>query len=276
MSRKIRNAFIPMVTSVILAMCLLLTSARTYADVIWEPEDDFYGHHSSECYFVERTFEANPPEGESLKVYKAPDSTEVIATKERGERIGISHGYTDSAGREWGLLYEYGWAPMDYLAEVYDGEAFYRQYSGEITQDSGEADISQIPEDKDLYFYEYPGAKEGSRINKEADNPYYSMFFKDPEGHEWGYVSYYYIAEGWVCIDAPDATFDELYPNGQSFSGDLGEIKTPSVIVEPIPGPGINIALIVGIAVGVVVVATVVILIVVSVNIKKKKKAKRD
>ena len=91
MSRKMKNVFIPVITGMILAMCLLFTSARAYADIIWEPEDDFYRDHYSECRYVDRRFEANPPEGESLKVYKAPDSTEVIATKERGERVGISH-----------------------------------------------------------------------------------------------------------------------------------------------------------------------------------------
>ncbi len=276
MSRKMKNVFITTVTCTILTICLLFASSRAYADVIWEPEDDFYGQHSSQCSVVERNFEANPPEGEPLKVYKAPDSTEVIATREKGERIGISHSYTDPAGREWGLLYESGWAPMDYLAEVYDGEAFYRQYSGEIKQESGEADISKIPDDKDLYFYEYPGAEEGSRINKESDNPYYTMCFTDPEGHKWGYVSYYYISDGWVCIDAPDATFDELYPKGQNFSGDIGEIAPPEIIVEPIPGPGFSVALVIGIAVAAVVVVTAVILIVVSVNIKKKKNAKQS
>lgn len=277
--RKIRrNYLIPVITCAILVMCMMFSSTKAYADLIWEPEDSFYEHHSSECHYVDRTFAANPPEGESLEIFEAPDSAKVIATREKGEYIGISHSYKDSAGNSWGLLYAGGWVPMDYLAELYDGEAFYKEYSDEITRESGEIDISQIPEDKDMYFYSYPGAEEGYSVYKQDDNPYYSMCFTDPEGHKWGYVSYYYISEGWVCIDAPDATFDELYPNGQNFSGDLGEIKAPEKRVTPIPGPfgGIPVPLIVGAVVGVIVVVTAVILIVVSVNIKKKKKSKQN
>ena len=277
--RQVRKTFfITLITCAVFVMCMLFSSAKSYADVIWEPEDDnFFEHHRSECGHVDRTFTANPPEGELLVVYETPDSTHVITTIERGEYVGISHSYTDPAGNKWGLLYSRGWVPMDYLAETYDGTTFYNQYSDQISSEDGEADISKVPEDKDVFFYSYPGAQSGYTVFK-GDNPYYTMTFTDPEGHKWGYVSYYYISEGWICIDAPDATYEELYPNGQSFSGEVGEIKAPEKKVAPIPGPfgGIPVPLIIGIAVAVIVVITAVILIVVSVNIKKKKKSKQN
>lgn len=45
----------------LLTVCLL--SAAALADVIWEPDDDFYRQHSEDCEYLGRSYYVNGPEG---------------------------------------------------------------------------------------------------------------------------------------------------------------------------------------------------------------------
>ena len=263
----------------VLASFLIMAglAGTAFADVIWEPENDFYRSHQDECYRVEREYKANSMDEDGLKVYESPASNKVVAVVPNGEGFYVMYRYTDKAGNVWGMNdYYNGWAPMDYLAEVYDGQAFEEEYGSEIALETGDVDISSLTEDDCVYFFKYPGSEEYVTSNVMSDAPYYGYVYDDPEGHKWGYVNYYYLASGWVCIDNPGADYNTLYPNGQSFSGVLkeGEPEKPAVVVEPVT-PGINTKLIVGLVIGGILIATGVIIGIVIIS-KGRGKGKGD
>ena len=241
----------------------------SYADVIWEPRNSFYESHKDSIVNYDRMFIANSPDEEGLKVYKSPETGSVIETYDNGTEIYIAYKYTDKAGNEWGLVSNCeGWVPMDYLATVYDEIAFREEHAGEIRNESAELKIKTVKDGKAVYFYEYPGSE--SFFDPGVDDDlYFNELFTDEAGHTWGYVSYFRLSSGWVCIDNPGATYEELYPNGQNFSGKMPEPTKPTIIVEP--GKKINIGLVVGICVGVIAMATAVILIVLLNKGKKKR-----
>ncbi len=267
-----KNKILFKAIAVLAAFCISFgaVNVSALADVIWEPSDNFYEKHSSECSYRDRTYKANSPYDDGLKFYESPESDKVNATVENGDYVYVSYVYTDKAGNEWGLSENQGgWAPMDYLANIYDSTEFYKQYRDQMVDERGEIDISGIEDGGTFYVFDYPGDKDNWETYANDDNPSYSRTFTDPEGHKWAYMDYYYLAEGWVCLDDITATYEELYPNGQSFSGVVEEQGKPAVIVEPINT--VNPLIFVFIGVGVIVLASAVILIVI---FNKTKRAK--
>ena len=250
-----------LVLSVITAAAVSMSATGiSYADIIWEPENSFYQNHRGECREEDRTFQANSIDEDGLKVYESPESTKVIEVIPNGQYVWICSIYTDKAGNDWGCVgSSEGWAPMDYLVNVYDETAFRQDHYEEITEESGSLDISGYTEDDRLFIYPYPGSEDNYDLTLYEEGPGYYGTYTDPAGHKWGYVSYYYIQEGWICLDDPTAAYADLYPNGQEFSGQTVEPELPNIIVEPIKK--VNIPLIVGICVGVIVIVTAVILI---------------
>lgn len=50
--------------------------------------------------------------------------------------------------------------------------------------------------------------------------PSYESVYLDEKNRCWGNVGYYYgMRNVWICIDAPDADFDTLYPSGAPTRG---------------------------------------------------------
>ncbi len=269
MRNLIRKIGVMLLSAATAVTVSIIGTADLYADIIWEPENSFYNSH--DCPEEDRTYTANSIDDEGLKIYESPESSKVIEVVPNGSNVWISHTYTDAAGNVWGCAGAYeGWVPMDYLALNYDSRSFFEDYSDQITDESGTFDTSAYGENDRLFIYNYPGAEDNYDLEIYDDDPGYYGTFTDPEGHTWGYVSYYYIQSGWICLDAPTASFSELYPNGQNFSGLNSEIAKPSVVVEPIKK--VNIPLIAGICVGVIVIVTAVILII----IFSRKSAKKD
>ncbi len=267
-----KNSFLTRIIAVLAAVCISFgaVSVSAFADVIWEPSDNFYEKHSSECSYRDRTYRANSPYDEGLKFYESPESDNINSTVENGTYVYVSYVYTDKAGNDWGLSENQGgWVPMDYLATIYDSAEFYNQYRDEIVDERGEIDLSGYADGETFHIYDYPGEESAWEFSAFDNNPVYSSTFTDPEGHKWGYVDYYYLAEGWVCLDDPKATYRELYPNGQNFSGIMEEPGKPHIIVEP--QRSFNPIIIIVICVGVIAVASAVTLVVI---FNKNKRAK--
>lgn len=263
-------------TPAVCALFILLSSSAAYADVVWEPEDGFYNSHIGDCLSLKRAFKVNSIDEEGLKIYESPESSKVVNTVPNGEEIYVEYTYTDAAGNEWGLNEYYaGWFPMDYLSKIYDDVEFDNQYSSQFISKSGEVELPSAGEDEVFYLYPYPGAKEYNsyfEVRNTSDNPYYTTVFNDPEGHSWGSVGYYYGSEGWICLDAPTADYDTLYPNGQTFSGIISdEVNSkPTIVVEPIE-KGINTKIVVGLVIGGIIIATGVIIGIVIIGRGRKK-----
>lgn len=196
---------------IICCLCCLLCALPVKADVIWEPEDSFYQKHASECTYVNRLFTAKGPDGKVI-VYQSPEMPIVVETWENGSREWISYTYQDGDGIVWG--YCGGWMPMAYMEVVYDTISFEEEYADQIMGESGDLDSRYLGEE--IYYWGYPGAENGDILTVgDQYTPSYSGVFTDEEGRKWGKVGYYFGRRNvWVCIDWPEADYEELYPNG--------------------------------------------------------------
>ncbi|MDE6750738.1 MAG: hypothetical protein K2K21_17000 [Lachnospiraceae bacterium] len=198
--------------------CFLFCTISVRADLIWEPQDDFYEKHSSECTHVNRQFIADGPDGVVI-LYKSPESAEETATWENGYQTWISFTYEDEQGIVWGFPSELeeksGWVPMEYMKVVYDSISFMEEHSSQIENRNGFLDESH--KDDIIYLWKYPGSDGGSSVNMQnwENMPDYSSVYVDEEGRSWGYVGYFYGYRSlWICLDNPTAEYEELYPNG--------------------------------------------------------------
>lgn len=203
-----------------LFLALPLTVAR--ADLIYEPEDEFYRRHRDECVYANAPYEVLAPNG-AANLYKSPESKEVLSTIDNGNRLNISYIYAPEDGPRWGSTtiknakneWVDVWVPMDYLWRAYDSDLFYEDYSAELYE--GEAVLDFDTLSGSAIFYDYPGS---TVIAREMSKDWVdgtvtlTQLFQDEAG-TWGYLPYYYgKVDGWVCVDNPSATPEELYPNG--------------------------------------------------------------
>ena len=189
------------------------------ADVVFEPEDSFYASHYNDCYSVERYYIANGYEGKVI-VYQNPTKKKVVEEYENGEKIYVFYAYVDKYDTKWGLIDGIGWFPLDYAYPLYDAVSFMNEHYDEYVYDIDVRSVDGIEEGDSFYFYRYPGAESGwEYVYRGDDTPYIDYTYTDPFGYEWGYVGYFYANRGWICLSHPGYTFEELYPEGQSFSG---------------------------------------------------------
>lgn len=218
--------------------CFLLCTILVHADVIWEPDDDFYEKHRSDCTHVGRQFIADGPDGVVI-LYESPTSDKEVATWENGHQVWIAFTYEDGQGVVWGFPSEgernSGWMPMEYMKVVYDSISFVEEHSSRIDEQSGCLDESY--KDDKIYYWKYPGSDEGDSISMQNWDymPDYSSVYTDEEGRSWGYVGYFYGYRGiWICLDNPTAEYEELFPNGAPQVGikDDAEIKKETLNEE--------------------------------------------
>ncbi len=254
-------------------VCFMLFGISAKADVIWEPyEDSFYRNHWEECEHVNRSYRANGPGGEVI-LYESPESAKEITHWENGTSGYISFTYTDADGIVWGVynngdVSESGWMPMEYMVVVYDSISFAEEFDDVIVEENGTLDNVNYEE---MYFYSWPGAEQAVIMDITGYVPEYYRTFVDEEGRKWGNVSYHYgIRDHWVCLDAPVAEFDELWPDGAPQRG--GEVTEPEDAGKRIvpENENVNKVPFVILMVGVVVVVTAVLLVVLKRSIKKK------
>ncbi len=209
--------------SLAIVLFIALSSFMTVsADVIFEPTDDFYTKHSSECQLVERYFTAT----EDTHSVTAPDNTGTDSELQKGQRLYISNSYTDDSGTVWGLIQfsdATGWIPMGYLEVSYDAVSFNEEFESQFYTDTNDLRITENKLDK-LVFWDFPGSESYTEMEP-WDNSYQDMGFShsytDPDGTVWGYVGYFYGMRGWINIgnpSSPEAPFvlerenEILYP----------------------------------------------------------------
>ena len=196
----------------ILVLCLC---GNVFADVIFMPIDSFYHDHYEDCTRVEAYYTVNAPQG-WVDVMESPESDGVVRQLQNGEEVYVTYIY-HVPGEEtaWGIGNDYmedqkGWFPMTFLEPVYSEEDFRRDNAHRIEEKVGILNLKYLG--KEIVFREYPGS---SRIvdryllgkdwtGKDSwEVPSYSLYFEDDQGHRWGYVSYFYGCEGWLCLDEP-------------------------------------------------------------------------
>lgn len=185
--------------ALILVAILLLSIVSPFAaaDVIIEPEDDFYEAHADECVRLNRCYYSNW----NLNIVKSPESDKVQATLNPGDIVRAAYTYTDKNGEIWGLsdyVYE-GWFKLSETTLVYDHQAFTEEYAASIQNYSGETPT--FADDKVLY-YTYPNSGDYFEGTAAADASF-SYSYTDEDGKVWLYTPYYRLQDGWVCVEEP-------------------------------------------------------------------------
>lgn len=207
----------------------LLSAFSVKADLIWEPMGDaFYYEHASECEYTNRTYTTNGPEGKVIVYVSPEDATEVTAL-ENERKVHIYYIYTDEKGGVWGncdFSDACGWIPMDYMEVVYDWISFEEDYGAVIENREGRLSEEYVGET--IYIWDYPGCPEGSEYSMQyLDMPAYDSVYMDEEGRRWGKIGYYYgWRDCWICLDAPTASFEELFPEGSFIQGKSEVMET--------------------------------------------------
>ena len=207
-------------TCLLTLVTLLALTPAARADVLWEPDNNFYEKHADECTYIGRSYYANGPEG-FVTLYDAPGGSIVEGQYRNGFTLHVYFKYED-----WGCITVFGdegqvdgWAPLSELTLIYDHIAFeeeyaeqIRDYNGEFANYDGDAAV--------INFFPYPGAPAEqltrsmetdmmdvmANLTGTAENQsYISKVFTDENGLTWGYVNYMYgHLNSWFCLDEPD------------------------------------------------------------------------
>lgn len=241
------------------ALCLLLLCAllpAALADVIWEPQNDFYEAHRDQCVYVGRTYLANGPEG-YLVLTAAPDSGRVVTTFENGSALQVLFTYSGARGT-WGVVefrpegkedWVSGWFPMDEVLLQYDSRAFQEEHAGELTP--CDAAFSQYAAaDMPVVFWRYPGgpAEDGTVVPDASLS--FTETYTDGAGRLWGRCGYYQgRRDFWVCLSDPsnpdlpvaEISYPDLVPPAAP-----PENPVPTA-VEHSPVPALAAALVAGV-----------------------------
>ena len=223
-------------TALLLATILMLTLSTTaLADVIWIPEDPFLEDHMAECVRIDRSYRTLT----EVTVYENPESIGVEGTLPQGDAVGIYYIYTDENGNQWGYCEKYeseihGWVAMAYMDLIYDYISFNEDYGDTFLDEDGR--LSEEFADDTVWFWNYPGSDTGEQFDMDAWAgdylPEYDTVYQDEQGRSWGYVSYYFgFRHFWICLDAPTADFDTLFPDGEP----QVEITSPDETIPTLP-----------------------------------------
>ena len=219
-----RKVFLRMVMFVCIAVFVHPLSAS--ADVIFEPENNFYERHSDECSYFDRSCLA----GADTYLWDAPNLTTEGGKLQKGDSIYISFVYTDNDGLEWGLAETQDkWILMADLYLEYGSPEFMEEHSDEIYEDE-----PYLLSDGTVFVsWSYP---ESGVINSSGasvmDDYEITTFYKDPDGRLWGYTAYMYgTRDVWICLsdmsdtNIPQRVEHELIPAQEADASQIAAVK---------------------------------------------------
>lgn len=198
---------------------LVMLPFSAHADVLVEPNNDFYSRHRNEMTSLNRSFYANGESG-SVSLKKAPDSKSEVTVIKNGEVLNIMFTYNHK-GEAWGVTELYmqdvpygqwptGWIPMNQLLLVYDFISFAEEHKDEFYPYAGSYEALKTAQE--IVLWSWPGSGNTPKLlhatPREAissDESFsFSHAYKDDQGREWGFIGYWYgYRNVWVCISDP-------------------------------------------------------------------------
>ncbi len=118
---KKTNKISRIISFLLACITLLLTGLPIFADVIFEPYDDFFRNHRDECEDIGmQKYYVNSDDGYAC-FYKAPESDDIVKEYQNGEELYIQYLYTDKNGDIWGDSFSNeGWVRMSELSLEYN------------------------------------------------------------------------------------------------------------------------------------------------------------
>lgn len=204
---------------ILVSMTIIVTLAGTtaHADVIWEPEDDFYRLHANDCDYVNRSFYANGESG-YMEIFTEPGGRSLGFT-ENGNLFHVQFSYV--LGKEtWGYVefttddgrlvprdegsFQGGWAKLKETAAKFDFQSFDDRHAREYQPFEGDyTELSKVI----LWTFPNSGEPLNGTLLETDENFQIAHVYTDLEGHPWGYIPYYYGWKNvWVSLDRPTDT----------------------------------------------------------------------
>ncbi len=222
----------------ILVLCLSL-GMTALADVVYEPEDDFYEKHRDECYYENRVYIASGEAGFAA-VKKSPTSNKTLKELPNGEEVYVSYIWGQEGG--WGLMDGTGWISMKELTVKYDSISFEQEHGREFLL-LEEPELLDLSGCEGFGLWEYPGDKAPyARLSWTGDDAWFSgppddltfnTIYEGPDGLRWGYMHYYYgHRDFWVCLSEPDAKGTAAEPTAPPV--EKGSTETPAPTEAPV------------------------------------------
>ncbi|WMJ22847.1 hypothetical protein RBG61_12755 [Paludicola sp. MB14-C6] len=216
------------IVSILLCLVMILWSGTAvFADVIWEPQDDFYTKHRSECNHVNRCFYANGKDG-FVSIYKSPTSAKPFSQAPNKYEFRVSFTYADKNKVEWGVVYypidkdgkpttlekiynhqfNIGWIKMTEVKLIYDYISFEEEHKADIKEFTESFNHNEYQ--GNLVVWDYPNSpkKETSfsmdKIREMSNMITFSKCYTDKDGVKWGFVPYYMAKRNfWINLSAP-------------------------------------------------------------------------
>lgn len=248
-----------------LALCAALAlalCAPALADVIWEPDDDFYMEHFDECEYVNASYEA----AADVNAMESPVERKTAAKIEAGTLVYVSYVWHGEHA-DWGYAESYdGWVPLNVMRRLYNAADFAAEHAGELVAREGA--VSRA-EHSTICFYTFPGSGKAETVDAAdfdwaEDDPAYYEVWTDAEGREWSHVGYYYAIRGWVCLSDPEA--DDLPADAPYYAEPEPDLSDVTEAAEPAAPAGLSLAAIL------VIVVMAVTAAIISVGFLRKKK----
>jgi len=227
----------------LIAVCLLLAPTfYAYADVLIEPENEFYSLHRSQIVYLGRNFTPSGAEG-SVPIKSEPGARGELARLQNGEKVYLQYSCLYE-GEFWGFSTEHsGWLPIGQMLVLYDYVAFLEEYAEEFDLYLG--NYEEIKEAGAVIAWPWPGADAPlwTITDIDAENFRVIYAYTDSEGREWGFVRYSYSSSNyWVCLSDPiNRDIPVLNP---AVPPSPWESETAHINIEKTAGP--PLALIIG------------------------------
>ena len=200
---------------VLFAFFVLVLSVPSYADIIYEPYDDFYQQHIDECetdyYWKTYKVVADSP----VSVVRSPEDDTVLGEYKPGKLFSTNTRYRNRDSI-WYYCPNFqqsdkaGWISGSGIEQLYDSDCFREDHASEI-RGAVKLDLKEL---KGITFCAYPGGRmtetrslglQGIADGITDETLECSNSYTDPEEKLWGYCGYFYgSVNGWVCLDDPE------------------------------------------------------------------------
>lgn len=232
-------------TRMIFACVILVSmiSGIALADVIWEPNDDFFRAHFNECAYVNRQYYSNGETG-YMELFSEPGGKS-LGFADNSELFNVQFSY--KLGNEtWGVACyseggeklvpisdgdeKSGWFKLSDATLKYDYKSFDEAHSADYKLYKG--NYSELKDVQNIVAWTFPNSGEtNGTLDKIDENFTVQTVYTDLDNTQWGFVSYYYgMKSFWVCLtnltDATLAAKDVPVPEFYTASPDSKPVQT--------------------------------------------------